>query len=860
MKFGDHLRESAVPEWKDKYIDYRLGKKKLKVFQKNLEQQVSDGLSNYGSSSGTVNAPFSLSDQSARLRRNESSSTSLSKGYNVLQKKSIQDFIQHWLIGEELMKCNDFYSWLLEESRRKFVILEDQLKCYHNHVNSETVSPADEFQDSASQYKKPAYGSISHFSDNAKEVVGLAKNLEKFLRRHDLVPSWPKGLSDVKAKMLSAQTGKETFGRTSLAVNVHQAERLLSDALIGYYQYLQLVKTYRDMNVTGFRKMVKKFDKTCKTKELPAFMVYARENSPLFRHVNASVQLMAQKMKQTASAQAVGKLKVANDTDDPLIWWENNVTQWYTKDLTRSDSAQKRHNQRLKKLAIQYTLNEQMIHRNNRAISQMFFSGIGLGISIAFIVYTLYLSFVAPADSNMRTILFPLWSGWYMVWLSGLLFLSDCFVWHRMGINYRFIMLGEMQAKNGTQLFNNDFATSAISLKLYFLTFFVASCAICAWMSFHWDVLTPYGFIYLGVVILLFLCPNNIIPYFDKLVDARKWILATVVRLVFSGFYPVEFGDFFIGDIICSLTYSMSDIAMFFCYYSSEPGYLCGSSHSKAIGVLSCLPNYWRMLQCLRRFGDSGDWFPHLLNAFKYGFGVAYYAALCAYRISTHKDEVRKPFIILATFNSVATAVWDIVMDWSLLQTCGHNWLLRNDLYLAGKRDWRTGKYSFKGKIIYYLAMVWDIIIRFQWIVYAVAPQTIQQSAITSFVLAVTEVLRRFVWIIFRVENEHVANVHLFKVTGESPLPYPVLRTDSELDSLKDRSSSSISLSQMYTNMEEPIAAYHSLLRRQTGLFDSLSRSIPWAHASDFQRPRTYSSNQVSNHDSDSESEMESIV
>lgn len=860
MKFGDHLRESAVPEWQDKYIDYRLGKKKLKVFKKNLEQQVSDGLSNYGSSSGTLNAPFFLSNQSARLRRNDSSGTSVNKKYNVMQKKFIQDFIQHWLIEEELMKCNDFYSWLLEEARRKFVILEDQLKCYHNHVNSETISPPEEFHDGDSQFGKPAYGSIGQRPDNSKEIAGFAKGLEVLLRQNDLLPSWPKGLSDVRAKVLTAHTGKETFGHPTLAVNVQQAERLLSDALIGYYQFLQLLKTYRDLNVTGFRKMAKKFDKTCKTKELPDFMIYAREHSPLFRHVNASVQLMAQKMKQTTSAQAVGKLKVKSEADDPLIWWESKVTEWYTKDLTRSNSAQKRHNQRLKKLAIQYTLNEQMIHRNNRALSQMFFSGIGLGISVAFIIYTLYLSFVSPTDSNLHTILFPLWSGWYMVLLSALLFLSNCFIWHRKGINYRFIMLGEMQAKNGTQLFNNDFATSAISLKLYFLTFFAVSCAVCALMSFHWDRLTPYGFIYLGIVFFLFICPNGVFPYFDKLVDSRKWIVKTVVRLMLSGLYPVEFGDFFIGDIVCSLTYSMSDIAMFFCYYSSVPNSLCGSSHSKAIGVLSCLPSYWRMMQCMRRFGDSGDWFPHLLNAVKYAFGVAYYAALCAYRISDHKDEARKPFIILATFNSIVTAIWDIVMDWSLLQTCGSNWLLRNDLYLAGKRDWKTGKYSFKGKVIYYLAMIWDILIRFQWIVYAVAPQTIQQSAITSFILAITEVLRRFVWIIFRVENEHVANVHLFKVTGEAPLPYPVLRTDDDLDSSKDRSSSSISLSQMYTNMEEPIAAYHSLLRRQTGLFDSLSRSIPWAHASDFQRPRTYSSNQATNHDSDSESEMESIV
>lgn len=866
MKFGDHLDESAVPEWKDKYVNYKLGKKKLKIYQNTLEQQAVAGVLGRGDGSTTaLRTPISsYCDQSARLRRNESSSTSLSSNnYSVLQKKYIQDFIQLWLISEELTKCNEFYSWLLEESRRKFLVLEDQLKSYHNHVNTGTVSGEENIHDFGDNYKRKGYGSMGNFPGNASaEIVGVAKKLKQFLRRHDLLPSWPRGLSLVRQNILTAQTGKETFGRASLVVNTHQAERMLSDALIEYYQFLQLVKTYRDLNVTGFRKMVKKFDKACKTRELASFMEYAREHSPLFKHVYANVQLMTQKMKQTASAQATGCLKVSNEAEDPLIWWETIVTEWYTKDLARSNSAQKRHNQRLKKLAIQYTLNEQMIHRSNRALTQMFFSGIGLGVSAAFIIYTLYLAFFSPYDSNLHSILFPLWGGWYMVLLSALLFLSNCYIWHRTGINYRFIMLGEIQAKNGTQLFNNDFATSAISLKLYFLVFFLVPCAVCAVLSFHFKQLTPYGFIYLGIVIFLFICPNGIFPYFDKLVESRKWIATTLVRLIFSGLYPVEFGDFFIGDIICSLTYSMSDIAMFFCYYSRTPNSLCGSAHSRAVGALSCIPSYWRMIQCLRRFADSGDWFPHLLNAIKYGFGVAYYAALCAYRISVDKSAYRKPFIALATFNSIVTAIWDIVMDWSLLQTRGNNWLLRKDLYLAGKRDWKTGRYSFKGKIVYYLAMVWDILIRFQWIVYALAPQTIQQSATTSFILAITEILRRFVWIIFRVENEHVANVHLFKVTGESPLPYPVYRSDTEVDSLarSKANTSSFSLSQMYNSLEEPIAAYHSLLRRQTGLFDSLSRSIPWAHASDFQRPRIYASNESANHDSDSESEMESII
>ncbi|CAI5170532.1 AVN_HP_G0120150.mRNA.1.CDS.1 [Saccharomyces cerevisiae] len=41
---------------------------------------------------------------------------------------------------------------------------------------------------------------------------------------------------------------------------------------------------------------------------------------------------------------------------------------------------------------------------------------------------------------------------------------------------------------------------------------------------------------------------------------------------------------------------------------------------------------------------------------------------------------------------------------------------LVHDLYLAGKKNWENGSYSFS--LVYYFAMIWDILIRFEWIVY----------------------------------------------------------------------------------------------------------------------------------------------
>ena len=50
--------------------------------------------------------------------------------------------------------------------------------------------------------------------------------------------------------------------------------------------------------------------------------------------------------------------------------------------------------------------------------------------------------------------------------------------------------------------------------------------------------------------------------------NSRRWLQVALWRLLLSGLYPVEFRDFFLGDIVSSLTYTMGNISFFFCLYS----------------------------------------------------------------------------------------------------------------------------------------------------------------------------------------------------------------------------------------------------------------------------------------------------
>jgi hypothetical protein len=209
-----------------------------------------------------------------------------------------------------------------------------------------------------------------------------------------------------------------------------------------------------------------------------------------------------------------------------------------------------------------------------------------------------------------------------------------------------------------------------------------------------------------------------------------------------------------------SLTDDFQNIELFFCLYANEWGNppTCNSSHSRLLGFFTTLPGIWRALQCLRRYNDTRNVFPHLVNCGKYTATIIFYVTLSIYRLNKNETN-RGIFITFAIINSIYCSIWDVVMDWSLGDPYAKHKFLRP--MLGYKKVW-----------MYYAAMIIDPILRFNWIPYAVIPLQLQHSAVTSFVVALTEVFRRGMWTLFRVENEHCTNVGRFRASRDVPLPY----------------------------------------------------------------------------------------
>lgn len=111
-------------------------------------------------------------------------------------------------------------------------------------------------------------------------------------------------------------------------------------------------------------------------------------------------------------------------------------------------------------------------------------------------------------------------------------------------------------------------------------------------------------------------------------------------------------------------------------------------------------------------------------------------------------------------------------MDWSLLRRHARYPWLRNELVFESYWPF------------YYWAMVTNIIGRFAWIIYLLPGPA--SNLLKIFIIALLEMFRRFQWNFLRLENEHLGNVDMYRISREIPLPYHFKQDRSAMDDEED--------------------------------------------------------------------------
>lgn len=201
--------------------------------------------------------------------------------------------------------------------------------------------------------------------------------------------------------------------------------------------------------------------------------------------------------------------------------------------------------------------------------------------------------------------------------------------------------------------------------------------------------------------------------------EARFWTIRVVGRIILAPFFYVGFADFWVADQLNSLVPAFLDVQYFICFYTKNSLWSDGEADIDSCvdksyfirPIVAMLPAWFRFAQCLRRYRDTKEAFPHLANAVKYStsFFVVIFSSLtlasqgnftsiaylksnnenvCA-SVDSFKSSTENPWFYMWLISSVASScyayAWDIKMDWGLFDSkAGDNKFLREEIVYSG--------------------------------------------------------------------------------------------------------------------------------------------------------------------------------
>eukprot|EP01116_Phalansterium_solitarium_P024433 TRINITY_DN8958_c0_g1_i1.p1 TRINITY_DN8958_c0_g1~~TRINITY_DN8958_c0_g1_i1.p1 ORF type:complete len:766 (+),score=185.10 TRINITY_DN8958_c0_g1_i1:50-2299(+) len=688
MKVADVLQAEMVPEWRGKYITY----KQLKKLIKQTKLSALEIASQAGASGTSVVIDLPELERRTGFFRVLADNVRL---VNEFYKTQLDSFIDqfHALISRAI-ELGLIGGYKPMESKYTTRLQREVLR-----INAEAKfkledSFAYRLNESGSY---PLHNSISFdLSDN-------------------LPPSSLDGRSDSAPDRLHAALAQQVEARTAQVVMVNNEpvtdRRGLKDAFSEFYRGLVLLEGYCELNLRAIEKILKKHDKNIPNPKKAKFIQKRVEPLEFFRHSELTV--LASECEYQYSVLFTGG--------------------------HRSEAMEKLR-----------------VPKTRRAVGLANFRfGFYLGLIVALLSTTIYLWNLAGNNEDNsepsleeREKVFPRFESAIIVYrMLGMTVLMlwawgfDMMIWTRFRINYGFIFQFD---RRRTVRYQQVLEGAALFSLLWFLSVFVyALSAVRPW-GFSWLANFPWE------ANTLFLVLMFVGVLFVYQFQSNWWLFNTLFSIVIAPFRSVQFRDFFMADQLLSILIVLLDIEYTICFFAYDvwtDSDACMAANPYARPIIVLLPNWWRFMQCFRRYRDGGDkW--QLWNAGKYStsFFVAVFSAL---RFS-FGDEIWLTLWVVSIFvSTIYTYWWDVYRDWGLGSF--------KDGFLRKQRLYPTA--------MYYVALVTNLMMRFMWTL-TISPGQLalyMDPLLKATLLAAVEIIRRAQWNLFRLEAEQLSNIGKFR-------------------------------------------------------------------------------------------------
>ncbi|XP_041985255.1 xenotropic and polytropic retrovirus receptor 1-like isoform X3 [Aricia agestis] len=480
-----------------------------------------------------------------------------------------------------------------------------------------------------------------------------------------------------------------------------------------FYLSLILLQNYQNLNYTGFRKILKKHDKLLNAHNGAAWRAEQVECSHFYTNKDID--------------------RLISDTEAAV-----------TNELEGGDRQKA-----MKKLRVP-PLGEQQSPWTTFKVG--LFSGSFIVLAVAVVLSSF---FHEGGTDNLKTA-FRLYRGPFLLVEFIFLIGINVYGWRSSGVNH--VLIFELDPRNhlSEQHLMELAAIFGVVWALSILSFiYSASLSIPPFVN-------P-----LALVIIMLVFLMNPLKVFRH--EARFWFLRICGRILAAPFAAVLFADFWLADQWNSFTYAFLDLHYLVAFYLAGADWFTANNEFESTtwfivtrACVNIVPAWTRFWQCLRRYRDSREAFPHLVNAGKYSttFFVVLFSTLRGFYAADYTDSYANPFLyawlICQFISSIYTYTWDVKMDWGLLSVGpgAENPLLRDEIVYSPQ--------------FYYFAIVEDLVLRFVWVPsFLLTENHIVTGDTMVSVLAPLEVFRRFIWNYFRLENEHLNNCGKFRAVRD---------------------------------------------------------------------------------------------